>query len=205
MTDDEPLSTRRPTMELWDVFEKRRTIRRFVSPPSEAQLKRLLKAGSLAPSAGNKQAWFVVVINDPATRERLGTIKHAENAVFTPDTLKGRTLLQAQKEVFRNSTSLMVYTFTPVEKDPHRYDLGSAWLFAENLCLAAVPEGLGTQMFAYWDDCEKEVNRILGVPDKYRQVIGINVGVPDPDYAPPQKAYKAESKWIFRERWKAAD
>jgi nitroreductase len=192
-------------MELWDVFEKRRTIRKFSSPPSEEQLKRLLTAGSLAPSAGNKQAWFVVVITDPATRERLGTIKHTQNAAFTPDTEKGRALLQAQKEVFRNSTSLMVYTFAPEEKDPHRSDLGSAWLFAEHVCLAAVPEGLGTQMFAYWDDFEREVNRLLGVPSKYRQVIGINVGVPDPDYKPPEKLYKAEAKWIFRETWKASE
>ena len=192
-------------MELWDVFEKRRTIRKFFSPPSEEQLKRLLKAGSLAPSAGNKQAWFVVVINDPATIEKLGTIKHTQNAVFTPDTEKDRALLRDQKEVFRNSTSLIVYTFAPEEKDPHRYDLGSAWLFVENFCLAAIPEGLGTQMFAYWDDFEKEVNHILGVPDKYKQVIGINVGVPHPDYKPPQKVHKAESKWIFQETWKAVD
>ena len=192
-------------MELWDVFERRRTIRKFASPPSEEQLRRLLKAGSLAPSAGNKQAWFVVVINDPATREQLGTIKHTQNAAFAPDTEKGRALLQAQKEVFRNSTSLMVYTFAPVDDDPHRYDMGSAWLFVENFCLAAVPEGLGTQMFAYWDDFEKEVNRMLGVPDDYRQVIGINVGVPHPEYTPPEKMYKAESKWVFQETWKAGD
>ena len=192
-------------MELWDVFEKRRTIRKFSSPPSEEQLKRLLKAGSLAPSAGNRQAWFVVVVSDPAPREKLGTIKHRQNALFTPDTEKGRALLEAQREVFRNSTSLMVYTFAPVDKDPHRYDMGSAWLFVENLSLAAVPEGLGTQMFAYWDEFEEEVNRMLGVPDKYRQVIGINVGVPHPDYTPPEKMYKAESKWVFRETWKAVD
>lgn len=192
-------------MELWDVFEKRRTMRKFSSPPSEEQLKRLLRAGSLAPSAGNKQAWFVVVITDPATREKLGTIKHTQNAAFTPDTERGRALLQAQKEVFRNSTSLMVYTFAPEERDPHRYDLGSAWLFAENVSLAAVPEGLGTQMFAFWDDFEKEVNRMLGVPAKYRQVVGINVGVPHPDYRPPEKVYKADAKWMFRETWKAAD
>jgi nitroreductase len=192
-------------MELWDVFEKRRTVRKFYSPPGEEQLQRLLKAGALAPSAGNKQAWFVVVINDPATREKLGAIKHTQNTVFTPDTESGRASLQAQKEVFRNSTSLMVYTFAPEEKDPHRYDLGSGWLFVENFCLAAIPEGLGTQLFAYWDDFEKEVNHILGVPDEYRQVIGINVGVPHPDYKPPQKVYKAESKWIFREIWKPED
>ena len=30
-------------MELWDAFEKRRTIRKFSAPPGAQQLKRLLK------------------------------------------------------------------------------------------------------------------------------------------------------------------
>lgn len=188
-------------MELWEVLERRRTIRRFKAPPGEEQLRRLLKAGSLAPSAGNRQAWFVVVIRDPATRERLASLKHRQNAAFTPDTEKGRALLAAQKEAFLNSTSLMVYTFSPEEGDPHRYDLGSAWLFAAQLCLAALPEGLGTQMFAFWDEFEKEVDRLLGVPPRYRQVVGINVGVPHDEYLPPQKKLKDEASWVFQERW----
>ena len=107
-------------MELWDVFEKRRTIRKFSSPPSKAQLKRLLKAGAMAPSAGNKQAWFVVIVKDPAIREKLGDIKRALNATWTPDTKKGRTMLDMQKDVFNNSMSVVVYTYSPEPTDPHR-------------------------------------------------------------------------------------
>ena len=66
-----------------------------------------------------------------------------------------------------------------------------------------MPEGLGTQLCAYHDDAELKVNRLLGVPKKYRLVIGINVGVPHPDYKPPKKVYKPLSKWIFKERWPA--
>ncbi len=190
-------------MELWEVFETRRTIRKFLAPPSAQQLKRLLKAGSMAPSAGNKQAWFAVIVKDPKTREKMGDIKRALNATWTPDTPKGRAMLDMQKDVFNNSVSVVVYTYAPEPKDPHRSDLGSAWLFVENFCLAALPEGLGTQLFAYFDDAEKEVDRLLGMPKKYRQVIGINVGVPHPDYHPPKKVYKPVTKWIFKERWPA--
>jgi len=134
---------------------------------------------------------LMVVVTDSATRENIGRIKHTQNSAFTPDTEKGRALLAAQKEVFRNSTSLVVYTFAPEENDPHRYDMGSAWLFVENFCLAAVDAGLGSQLFGLWDEFEEQVNRLLGVPH--------------PDYRPPEKLYKAEAKWIFRETWKAAD
>ena len=188
-------------MDLWEVIENRRTIRKFSAPPTEEQLKRVLEAGAMAPSAGNKQAWFVVVINDRQMQEKVGEIKKNLNAAFTSDTKEGRAGLQVQKDVFHNSTTLMFYTFAPEPMDPHRYDLGSVWLNVENLCLAAVPEGLGTQIFALWDDGEEEVNRLLGVPDKYKQVTGVNIGVPHPDYKPPAKVTKTKSKWIFREKW----
>jgi nitroreductase len=190
-------------MDLWETIEKRRTIRKFSAPPTEEQLDRLLEAGAKAPSAGNRQAWFVIIINAPGTREKLGEIKKTLNATFTPDTETGRAMLQMQKDVFNNSTSLMFYTYAPEPDDPHRYDMGSAWLFVENLCLAAVSEGLGTQLFAYWDDAEEEVNRVLGVPEKYKQVIGVNVGIPDPAFRPATKVLKSKSKWIFREKWPA--
>jgi nitroreductase len=190
-------------MDLWETIEKRRTIRKFSAPPKEEQLNRLLEAGAKAPSAGNRQAWFVIIISDPETRERLGEIKKNLNATFTPDTETGRAMLQMQKDVFNNSTSLIFYTYAPEPNDPHRYDMGSAWLFVENLCLAAVAEGLGTQLFAYWNDAEEEVNRVLGVPEKYKQVIGVNVGIPDPAFKPATKVLKSKSKWIFSERWPA--
>ncbi|NIS22465.1 nitroreductase family protein [candidate division KSB1 bacterium] len=190
-------------MDLWETIEKRRTIRKFSASPTEEQLDRLLEAGAKAPSAGNRQAWFVIIVNAPETRAKLGEIKKNLNATFTPDTEKGRTMLQMQKDVFNNSTSLMFYTYAPEPDDPHRYDMGSAWLFVENLCLAAVSEGLGTQLFAYWDDAEEEVNQVLGVPEKYKQVIGVNVGVPDPAFKPATKVLKSKSKWIFRENWPA--
>jgi nitroreductase len=188
-------------MDLWEAIEKRRTIRKFAAPPTEEQLERLLDAGAQAPSAGNRQAWFVIIVKDSETRERLGEIKKNLNARRTPDTEKGRAMLQIQKDVFENATSLVFYTYAPEPDDPHRYDMGSAWLFVENLCLAALTEGLGTQLFAYWDDAEEEVNRLLGVPEKYKQVIGVNVGVPDPAFKPSTKVLKSKSKWIFREKW----
>ncbi|MBW2208974.1 MAG: nitroreductase family protein [Deltaproteobacteria bacterium] len=188
-------------MELLEAIEKRRTLRKFAGPATEQQLERVLEAGARAPSAGNRQAWFVVIVTDPKVQEKMGEIKKNQNAAFTPDTEQGRAMLQIQKDVFNDCTSLMFYTYAPEPSDPHRYDMGSAWLCVENLCLAAVPEGLGTQLFAYWDDAEEEVNRMLGVPDKYKQVIGVNIGIPHPDYEFPKKILKPKRKWIFKEKW----
>ena len=190
-------------MDIWEAIGRRRTVRKFGEPPSGEQLKRLLDAGAMAPSAGNRQAWFVIIINDPKTRGKLGEIKRNLNASFTPNTEAGRAKLQVQKDAFNNCTSLMFYTYAPEPDDEHRYDMGSVWLLVENLCLAAVSEGLGTQIVAYWGDAEKEVNDLLGVPDTFKQTTCDNIGVPHPEFEPPKKVFKSKSKWIFNEKWPA--
>ena len=188
-------------MDLIAAIEKRRTIRRFAAPPTDEQLQRILEAGALAPSAGNKQAWFVVVIKDEKTIHRLGEIKRRILVDYFPKTDKGREMLQEQQDAFDRCTTILVYSYAPEEKDPHRYDMGSAWLFVENVCLAALEENLGTQIVAFWSDGEEEIDRMLGVPPQYKQCTSVNIGVPDPDYQPPQKVLKPPSKWIFQEKW----
>ena len=188
-------------MELWETFEARRTIRKFSAPPSEQQIEGVLYAGSMAPSAGNKQAWFVVIVNDPETKEKLSEIKKNYNATWTPDTEEGRAGLEVQKNAFKDCTTLVFYTFAPEPDDPHRADMGSVWLLVENVCLAATAEGLGTQIFGISGDAAEEANNLLGVPAKYRQVIGVNMGVPHPDYKIPEKVLKPKSEWIFWEKW----
>ena len=49
-------------MDIYDAIEQRRTIRKFSAPPTGEQLRRVLEAGAKAPSAGNRQAWFAVII-----------------------------------------------------------------------------------------------------------------------------------------------
>lgn len=188
-------------MELQEAFEKRRTIRRFAGPASDEQVERVLDAGSLAPSAGNKQAWFVVVVNDGRTKEKLGEIKRSYNASWTPDTGEGRAKLDAQQNAFKDCTTLLFYTFAPEADDPHIADAGSVWLLIENLCLAAVEENLGTQIVGFGGDFAKEVDKVLGVPEKYRLVAAVNMGQPHPEYKIPEKTLKPKSEWIFKEEW----
>lgn len=188
-------------MDILEAIEQRRTIRKFSAPPTEEELERVLEAGAKAPSAGNRQAWFVIVINDPDIKDKMGDIKRDLNAAAAPDTEAARAGLKVQKDVFNDCTTLMFYTYAPEPEDEHRYDMGSVWLFVENICLAAVSEGLGTQIFAYWDEAEKEVDRLLGVPEKFKQVTGVNIGLPHPDHRPRPKTLKPKPEWLYREKW----
>ena len=51
-------------MDVWEAIEKRRTIRQFTGKVPEPMLRRLIRAGSRAPSASNTQPWEFIIVND---------------------------------------------------------------------------------------------------------------------------------------------
>ena len=191
-------------MELYEAIEKRRSIRKFKSPPTKEQLQRVLRAGGLAPSAFNRQGWDVVIVDDPALIEKIADIKYRLNRGLG-SAVEGSIEDHArrQKAAFANSTLLMVYHRLGKNERESRYDAGSAWLLMENICLAAVADGLGTRILSFWDWAEEEVNSLLQVPEGKKQVSAINIGVPDSTEAIRPRALKAQEKWIHRNRFRA--
>jgi nitroreductase len=191
-------------VELYDAIEKRRSIRKFKSPPTEEQLQRVLRAGGLAPSAFNRQGWDAVIVDDPALIEKIADIKYRLNRGLG-SAVEGSIEDHArrQKAAFGNSTLLMVYHRLGRNERESRYDAGSAWLLMENICLAAIAEGLGTRILSFWDWAEEEVNSLLRVPEGKKQVSAINIGVPDPNEAIRPRSLKAQEKWIHRNRFHA--
>jgi nitroreductase len=52
-------------MDILKAIESRRSIRKYKPVPiPDGDLKKILEAGRLAPSAGNKQPWGFVVVRD---------------------------------------------------------------------------------------------------------------------------------------------
>jgi len=186
-------------MELYEAIEKRRSIRRFKSPPTEEQLQRVLRAGGLAPSAFNRQGWDVVIVDDPVLLEKISDIKYLLNRGLGSD-VSGSVEEHArrQREAFTQTVLLMVYHRVGKNERESRYDGGSAWLLMENICLAAVAEGLGTRIVSFWDWAEKEVDGLLKAPEGKRQVSGINIGVPGPLEEIRPRALKSMEKWVHR-------
>ena len=191
-------------MEVYEAVEKRRSIRKFKSPPTEEQLQRVLRAGGLAPSAFNRQGWDVVIVDDPVLIEKIADIKSRLNRGLG-SAVEGSIEDHArrQKAAFTNSTLLLVYHRLGKNERESRYDAGSAWLLMENICLAAVADGLGTRILSFWDWAEEEVNSLLQVPEGKKQVSAINIGVPDSAEAIRPRALKAQEKWVHRNRFRA--
>ena len=58
-------------MDLYEAIAKRRTVRKFKGPATEAQLMRIMVAGTKAPSGMNQQRWEFIVVDDPALIEQI--------------------------------------------------------------------------------------------------------------------------------------
>jgi len=59
-------------MEFFEVVQRRQSIRKFhATPVAEEQLRHILEAANQAPSAGNLQAYQIIVVKDPALKAKL--------------------------------------------------------------------------------------------------------------------------------------
>jgi nitroreductase len=73
-------------MDTLTAIRTRRSVRAFTPEPvSEADLRTLLEAAMLAPSAGNAQPWAFLVVTDSALREQIPAINsYARMAAKAP-------------------------------------------------------------------------------------------------------------------------
>jgi nitroreductase len=66
------------SLDLFETIEKRRSIRKFKPdsmPPED--LKKILEAGRLAPSGGNRQPWRFIVVSDEQKKKQLFAVARA--------------------------------------------------------------------------------------------------------------------------------
>lgn len=161
--------------EFLDLVRQRRSVRRYrPEPVPRDRLERCLEAARLAPSACNSQPWHFLVVDDPATRERLA--EAAFGGVYSMC-------------AFAKSAPVLVVVITERSRIAAR--LGGLWrrveyslidigIAGEHFALQAEAEGLGACWLGWFD--EKGVRRALGLPRATRIDVLFSVGYPaEPD------------------------
>ena len=182
-------------MDIYEAIEKRRTFRIFKKGATEEQLKKILLAGSKAPSAGNRQSWEFIVVDDPKIVEQLGEIKYLQNRKFSPG--PGQTQKDVedgalnQKKWYQNASVVAICTKSG--------DAGTGWLAVENMSLAAAAEGLGSNIVSYWSEGQKEAEKVLGLPGEYELTCVLKIGVPGGEVALPKK--RPEFSWLHKNKF----
>ena len=152
-------------MGVFDTIKDRRSIRTYKGERiPEDKLEKLLEAARLAPSAGNRQNWkFIVVENEQ---------------------IKNQLVTASNNQAFVGTASHVIAGIGDSAQKWHQVDLAIA---LEHIVLEAVELGLGTCWIGAFN--EDEVKKILKIPQDKKVVALLTVGVPaESPAAKPRKA-----------------
>ena len=164
-------------MEVLEVVRKRRSIRRYrTEPVASEDLKRMLEAARLAPSAGNRQPWYFIVVKDAEIKRKL-----AEAAAH---------------QMFIADADVIVVGVSDPRRSPRWHDR-DLMIAMEHLILEATELGYGTCWIGAFN--EDRVKEILEIPEEYRVVALTPVGVPDE--SPPPRSRRSLEEIVFQDRW----
>ena len=155
-------------MDFLDLVTSRQSDRAYDKnrPVEEEKLERILEAARLAPSACNAQPWKFVVVNDPALSVKVGK---ASAGLGMNKFAKDAPVHILIVEESMNVTSLLGSKI----KDKY-FPLVDIGIAASHICLAAEAEGLGSCILGWFD--EREIKKLVGIPQKKRLLLDITIG-----------------------------
>lgn len=158
-------------MDVFEAIRTRRSIRAYEQRPvEEEKLRKVLEAARLAPSAGNRQPWYFIVVTDPRVKESLRLAKEK----MRPSPPRG----PPRRGPLDSAPVLIVGCALPRESFPGtefwKIDVSIA---LQNLVLAAWEQGLGTCWIGVFHE-EEEVKKVLGLPEDARVVAIVALGYP---------------------------
>lgn len=148
-------------------------------PVEKEKLERILEAGRLAPSACNSQPWKFIVVDDPALRKDIAKASSAKALGFNKFTDQAQIFIVIVRE---KSKPVAQIGKTIKDRDYSLIDIGIA---AENICLQAAAEELGSCMLGWFN--EKRVKKLLKVPAEKRAELIITLGYPSKPHRKKQR------------------
>jgi len=172
-------------MEVFEAIRKRRSIRKF-DPNKEVtdrQIEKLLEAARWAPSAGNLQSWFFVVVKNKKTKQELAKATLGQDFI-------------AQAPV-------IIISCADLERSASRYGGRGKKLYAfqdatiatQNLWLAVTEMGLGAVWVGAFN--EDEVSQTLNLPSHLRPIAIFPIGYPaESPEPPPRRSIKEISRKV---------
>jgi len=185
-------------MDFYDVIEKRRSIRLLKAPATQEQLKRIIWAGTQAPSGINLQSWEFIVVNDPKIIDEIIKLKsqlQKDSPAGQDEGIEHRLPFPPSEMEARLRTSFQNATIIcQVSNRRHWASIGSLWLCIENMYLAATAEGLGAWFCSFWAGYPRKVEKLLGLPKTCALVNIMVCGVPAEEPGP--KEMRPEGSWL---------
>jgi nitroreductase len=152
-------------LDVIEAIKKRRSVRAYTSEEvSEEDVKKLIEAASLAPSAGNVQPWEFVIVTDPETKRRLS------------DAALRQTFIEKAPVVIVVCADAARSSWVYGDRGANLYCLQDTAAATENMLLAAQALGLATCWVGAFH--EDEVAKVINAPKNVRPVAIVPVGRP---------------------------
>ena len=173
-------------MEFFDVVKERQSIRAFKKKDiEEEKIRKILKAANSAPSAGNRQAYEIVLVRDQKRKEALVKAVHGQDFI-------------AEAPV------VLIFCINPQissiygKRGAELYYCQDATIAASYTQLAATSLGLGSVWIGAYD--EEKVCEIINAPKEMRPIAIIPIGYPDekPPRTPRRKLEDIVHKEVLK-------
>jgi len=205
-------------MDLYEVIEKRRTVRNFSNKKVENEkIIKALEAGIKAPTYNHLREWDFILVNDENIRLQIVqaegisdnfNIAELETGFANVDTVAKGMYLDAipkQKSMLIKAPGLLVVVFKPktrIDKAKTVYDvncLASVWCCIENILLSFTEQNI--YGVTYIPQKSEEVKKVLSIPDEMELAALIPFGYKDENSKIlPQKKINLSEKLHF-EKW----
>ena len=193
-------------MDLYEVMRTTAAVREFTEDPlPDEVLHTILENARFAPSGGNRQGSQIVVVRDPATRDRLVEITepgarryHAQRAAgetpwsaHTPSRVTDKEIAETRvpswvTEPLRRAAVVLVVcvdlrAVAALDKELDRVGIvggASVYPLVWNILLAARNEGFGGTITTMAVAGEPALKRLLGIPEPFAVAAVVPLGKP---------------------------
>jgi nitroreductase len=194
--------------EFYQLIEARKSIRKYKPDlPPKDMIERVLNAAMHAPSGKNRQNWRFFVVTGAKRDQYLKLSQKAWLGI--KDLLQKKlkpSLYQFTERFFftLGEAPVLIFCYSHnTNEERYHTSIGSVYMAVENLCLAALVEGLGTCTMGAPLEIKSEVDQFLGLsqnPDfqtgELELLCAVTLGYPD--HNPPKAPRQTESRiqWI---------
>jgi nitroreductase len=201
------------TSELFEIIGTTRSMRRLKPDPVPAELiRKILEAGTFAPSGGNMQRWRFLVVKDPQVKKTVGAYyKRAWDEVASPRYRSGEPAPGTNRERFARMLDAAQYLADHIHQaplwivpclagaNPTRTAGSSIYPAVQNMLLAARALGLGATLTTLHLTFEREVESALGLPADMHSYAILPIGYPIGHFGPVRRVPLANV--VYQDRW----
>jgi len=201
------------TNDLFEIIRSTRSMRRLKRDPVPNELiRKILEAGTCAPSGGNMQRWRFLVIRDAEIKRTIGAYyKRAWDEQVAPRYRSGEPAPGMNRDRFLRLLDAAEYLAAHIHEapvwimpcleggTPTRTSGSSIYPAVQNMLLAARALGLGATLTTLYLSFEKEVSAALGLPPDVHSYALLPIGYPIGRFGPVRRVPLADV--VFENRW----